>query len=45
MRFNNAIIPRGFFRGYWCLIGGLVEPGESTDDAAKREVNEELAVS
>jgi ADP-ribose pyrophosphatase YjhB (NUDIX family) len=36
---------RAPLRGYWDLVGGFVEPGESAEEAAKREAREELGVS
>ena len=30
--------------GKWCFPGGLMEPGESTEDTARREVQEETAL-
>jgi 8-oxo-dGTP diphosphatase len=32
------------FRGMWCLPGGKVDPGETVEQAAVREVQEELGV-
>ena len=34
--------PGGDYPGYWCFPGGHVEAGESPEDAAKREVVEEI---
>lgn len=36
---KRAIPP---LRGYWDLVGGFVEPGETAEDAARREAREEL---
>ena len=30
---------------YWCPVGGGIEPGESPEDAAKREVKEETGLT
>jgi 8-oxo-dGTP diphosphatase len=30
------------FRGWWCVPGGHAEPGESPEQAAQREANEEV---
>ncbi len=30
------------FRGWWCLPGGHAEPGETPEQAAQREANEEV---
>ncbi len=32
------------YAGYWTLFGGAVEPGESPDEAVRRELQEELAM-
>jgi 8-oxo-dGTP diphosphatase len=32
------------FRGYWTLPGGRIEPGESIEQCAGREVHEELGL-
>jgi 8-oxo-dGTP diphosphatase len=31
--------------GYWCIFGGLIEPGESPEQAVVREIEEELGVA
>lgn len=38
---RRAVAP---LRGYWDVVGGFVEPGETADQAARREVREELGV-
>ena len=38
---RRAVAP---LRGYWDVVGGFVEPGETADHAARREVREELGV-
>lgn len=32
------------FPGYWSLVAGKIEPGESPEDAARREIFEETAI-
>lgn len=34
-------IPKG---GFWCFPGGHIEPGETSRDAVKRELSEELGI-
>jgi mutator protein MutT len=34
----------GFGKGYWIGIGGKVEPGETLEVGAKRELQEEIAI-
>lgn len=36
-------IPGVYMAGYWGLFGGVMENGESADDAMRRELMEELA--
>lgn len=36
---------KGFGQGKWLGIGGKVEEGESVEEAAKREVKEEIGVT
>jgi len=38
---KRAIPP---LQGHWDLVGGFVEPGETAEDAARREAREELGV-
>ncbi len=33
------------YAGFWALPGGHVEPGETTEDAVKREVHEETGIT
>jgi mutator protein MutT len=40
-----AMKKRGFGKGRWNGAGGKVEQGETIEDAAKREVEEEIGVS
>lgn len=40
-----AMKKRGFGKGRWNGAGGKVEQGETIDDAAKREVSEEIGVT
>jgi 8-oxo-dGTP pyrophosphatase MutT (NUDIX family) len=39
-----AMKKRGFGAGRWNGVGGKVEPGEATDDAARREAHEEVGI-
>lgn len=39
-----AMKKRGFGKGQWNGAGGKIEPGESSVDAARREVQEEIGV-
>lgn len=32
------------FPGYWGLVGGFIDPGETPEEAAKREAKEEVGV-
>ena len=47
-RKKNAIFATekgdGEFKGYWEFPGGKVEPGESLEEALRREIREELQV-
>ena len=36
--------PGIIFPGYWAVFGGIIEPGESPEDTAVREMQEELGV-
>lgn len=40
-RDNKPTIP---FPGYWDLIGGHIEPGETPEEALQREIMEELGI-
>ncbi len=42
--FNNAILLLKKFNGDWVLLKGKVEPGETKQEAALREVHEESGV-
>ncbi|MBP5685245.1 MAG: NUDIX domain-containing protein, partial [Candidatus Methanomethylophilaceae archaeon] len=33
------------FPGYWSLVAGKIEPGESPEEAARREIFEETAIN
>ncbi len=37
-------LKRDSFYGSWCTFGGYVEPGETSMQALKRELNEELGI-
>lgn len=37
--------PGIFFPGHWGLFGGATDPGESPEDAVRREIKEELGLS
>lgn len=39
---KRCFSPEIYFRGYWCLFGGLIEGTETPECAAKRELLEEL---
>ena len=39
---NRILVHRNINKDHYCLIGGRVEIGESSEDAIKREVKEEL---
>ena len=39
---NKILVHRNINKDHYCLIGGRVEIGESSEDAIKREVQEEL---
>jgi 8-oxo-dGTP pyrophosphatase MutT (NUDIX family) len=41
---KRCFSPDIFFRGYWCLFGGLIEGSETPEAAAKRELHEELGI-
>ena len=38
---KRAVVP---FLGYWDVPGGFIEPGETPEAAARREIREELGV-
>lgn len=38
-------VPQIFFPGHWGLFGGAVEPGESEEQALRREVEEEIGIA
>lgn len=45
---NNYLIAQrghGKWAGYWEFPGGKIEPGESPEEALKREIKEELCVN
>ena len=39
---KRCFSPEIYFRGYWSIFGGLIEPGESAETAARRALEEEL---
>ena len=42
---NHFILVKHTYNSFWCLPGGGVNVGECSEEAAKREVNEEIGLN